>query len=173
MSPFRRERECETRHDPPAPTRTGSIAQHNGPDGTWENEAAKRGIFAYIVNGNPSEMQSAIDITIRCYAEYTNLEGAFARRAVIERAKGIMMARQGSGWRSSGATDGRPWNADRGCAETRRAGRLRLPIYGQEQVMRYLEPGKRRRGTDRTFLLWVVAAVLAVAIGTALIVKAW
>lgn len=58
------------------------------------HEAAKRGIFAYIVDGNPSEMQSAIDITIRRYAEYTNLEGAFARRAVIERAKGIMMARQ-------------------------------------------------------------------------------
>jgi response regulator NasT len=58
------------------------------------NEAAKRGIFAYIVVGNPGEMQSAIDITIRRYAEYTSLEGAFARRAVIERAKGIMMARQ-------------------------------------------------------------------------------
>ena len=39
-------------------------------------------------------MQSTIDITLRRYAEYSNLEGAFARRAVIERAKGIMMARQ-------------------------------------------------------------------------------
>ncbi len=63
-------------------------------DPSWVNEAAKRGIFAYIVNGNPGEMQSAIDITLRRYAEYTNLEGAFARRAMIERAKGIMMARQ-------------------------------------------------------------------------------
>ena len=58
------------------------------------NDAAKRGIFAYIVDGNPGEMQSAIDITLRRYAEYRSLEGAFARRAVIERAKGIMMARQ-------------------------------------------------------------------------------
>ena len=63
-------------------------------DPIWVNEAAKRGIFAYIVNGQPGEMQSAIDITLRRYAEYANLEGAFARRAVIERAKGIMMARQ-------------------------------------------------------------------------------
>lgn len=63
-------------------------------DPIWVNEAAKRGIFAYVVDGNPGEMQSAIDITLRRYAEYANLEGAFARRAVIERAKGIMMARQ-------------------------------------------------------------------------------
>jgi response regulator NasT len=63
-------------------------------DPSWVNEAAKRGIFAYIVNGKPGEMQSAIDITLRRYAEYANLEGAFARRAVIERAKGVMMARQ-------------------------------------------------------------------------------
>ena len=40
------------------------------------------------------QMQSTIDITLRRYAEYANLEGAFARRAVIEGAKGIMMARQ-------------------------------------------------------------------------------
>ena len=70
------------------------IALLESEDSSWVNEAAKRGIFAYIVNFNPEEMQSAIDITIRRYTEYTNLEGAFARRAVIERAKGIMMARQ-------------------------------------------------------------------------------
>ncbi|MGZ8783798.1 MAG: ANTAR domain-containing response regulator [Gaiellaceae bacterium] len=70
------------------------IALLEDEDPIWVNEAAKRGIFAYIVDGNPREMQSAIDITLRRYAEYSNLEGAFARRAVIERAKGIMMARQ-------------------------------------------------------------------------------
>lgn len=70
------------------------IALLEADDPTWVNEAAKRGIFTYIVNGNPSEMQSAIEITLRRYAEYANLEGAFARRAVIERAKGIIMARQ-------------------------------------------------------------------------------
>jgi response regulator NasT len=70
------------------------IALLEAADPVWVNDAAKRGIFAYIVDGNPGEMQSAIDITLRRYAEYRSLEGAFARRAVIERAKGIMMARQ-------------------------------------------------------------------------------
>jgi response regulator NasT len=70
------------------------IALLESNDPVWVNEAAKRGIFAYIVDGRAEEMQSTIDITIRRYAEYANLEGAFARRAVIERAKGIMMARQ-------------------------------------------------------------------------------
>ena len=69
------------------------IALLEDEDPNWVNEAAKRGIFAYIVDANPAEM-SAIDITIRRYGEYANLEGAFARRAVIERAKGILMARQ-------------------------------------------------------------------------------
>jgi len=63
-------------------------------DPGWVNEAAKRGIFAYIVDGDPDEMQSAIDITLRRYAEFANLQGAFARRAVIERAKGIIMSRE-------------------------------------------------------------------------------
>ncbi len=70
------------------------IALLEADDPIWVNEAAKRGIFAYIVDGRAEEMQSAIDITLRRYAEYANLEGAFARRAVIERAKGIMMSRQ-------------------------------------------------------------------------------
>ena len=70
------------------------IALLEADDPVWVNEAAKRGIFAYIVDGRAEEMQSAIDITLRRYNEYSNLEGAFARRAVIERAKGIMMSRQ-------------------------------------------------------------------------------
>lgn len=70
------------------------IALLEAGDPAWVNEAAKRGIFAYIVDGDPEEMQSAIDITLRRYAEYASLEGAFARRAVIERAKGILMSRQ-------------------------------------------------------------------------------
>jgi AmiR/NasT family two-component response regulator len=60
------------------------------------NEAAKRGIFAYIADGgDPQKMQSAIDIVLRRFAEYHDLEGAFGRRAVTERAKGILMERHG------------------------------------------------------------------------------
>ena len=63
-------------------------------DREFINEAAKRGIFAYIADGeDPQEMQSAIDIVLRRFAEYHNLEGAFGRRAVTERAKGILMER--------------------------------------------------------------------------------
>jgi AmiR/NasT family two-component response regulator len=63
-------------------------------DRAFINEAAQRGIFAYIADGHdPEEMQSAIDIVLRRFAEYHALEGAFARRAVTERAKGILMER--------------------------------------------------------------------------------
>lgn len=65
-------------------------------DRTFINEAAQRGIFAYISGASDSqEMQSAIDIVLRRFAEYHALEGAFGRRAVTERAKGILMERHG------------------------------------------------------------------------------
>ena len=63
-------------------------------DSAFISEAAKRGIFAYIADGNdPEELQSSIDIVLRRFAEYHDLEGAFGRRAVTERAKGILMER--------------------------------------------------------------------------------
>src|SRR4029077_5182171 len=70
------------------------IALLTANDPSYVNEAAKRGVFAYIVDGNPDELQSAIDITLRRFAEYQSLQGAFGRRAMIEQAKGILMARQ-------------------------------------------------------------------------------
>ena len=69
------------------------IALLSAKDPAYVNEAAKRGVFAYIVDSGPEELQSAIDITLRRFAEYQNLQGAFGRRAVIEQAKGILMAR--------------------------------------------------------------------------------
>jgi response regulator NasT len=69
------------------------IAVLTANDPAYVHEAAKRGIFAYIVDGTPDELQSAIDITLQRFAEYHNLQGAFGRRAVIEQAKGILMAR--------------------------------------------------------------------------------
>src|SRR5689334_21243301 len=62
-------------------------------DPGYVREAAKRGVFAYIVDTTPEELQSAIDITLQRFAEYHGLQGAFGRRAVIEQAKGILMAR--------------------------------------------------------------------------------
>ncbi len=58
--------------------------------------AAKRGIFAYITQEQvTSGLQSSLDIVLSRFAEYHGLEGAFARRAVTERAKGILMERHG------------------------------------------------------------------------------
>ena len=62
-------------------------------DRDFINEAAKRGIFAYIADGDAEQLQSSLDIVLRRFAEFQNLEGAFARRALIERAKGILMER--------------------------------------------------------------------------------
>ena len=65
-------------------------------DPTYVGEAAKRGVFAYVVmNADAADLQSAIDITLRRYAEFSNLQGAFGRRAIIEQAKGILMERNG------------------------------------------------------------------------------
>ena len=36
-----------------------------------------------------------MDIVLRRFAEYHNLEGAFGRRALTERAKGVLMERHG------------------------------------------------------------------------------
>ena len=58
----------------------------------YVREAARRGVFAYIVDTTPDELQSAIEITLQRFTEYSNLEGAFGRRTVIEQAKGILMA---------------------------------------------------------------------------------
>jgi response regulator NasT len=69
------------------------IALLHANDPAYIHEAAKRGVFAYIIEGTPEELQSAIDITLQRFSEYHNLQGAFGRRATIEQAKGILMAR--------------------------------------------------------------------------------
>jgi AmiR/NasT family two-component response regulator len=69
------------------------IALLSAKDPAYVREAAKRGVFAYIVDADADELQSAIDITLQRFAEYQSLQGAFGRRAVIEQAKGILMAR--------------------------------------------------------------------------------
>src|ERR1700694_5930882 len=69
------------------------IALLSARDPAYIHEAARRGVFAYIVDADAEELQSAIDITLQRFAEYHNLQGAFGRRAVIEQAKGILMAR--------------------------------------------------------------------------------
>src|SRR5436190_2665990 len=62
-------------------------------DPAFIREASKRGVFAHISDADVEDWQSAIDIVLRRFAEYQDLEGAFGRRALIERAKGILMER--------------------------------------------------------------------------------
>jgi AmiR/NasT family two-component response regulator len=69
------------------------IALLSARDPAYVHEAAKRGVFAYIIDTTPEELQSALDITLQRFTEYHSLQGAFGRRAVIEQAKGILMAR--------------------------------------------------------------------------------
>jgi response regulator NasT len=69
------------------------IALLSAKDPAYVREAAKRGVFAYIVDTEPEELQGAIEITLQRFAEYHSLQGAFGRRAAIEQAKGILMAR--------------------------------------------------------------------------------
>jgi two-component system, response regulator / RNA-binding antiterminator len=73
------------------------IALLDAKDTSYVHEAAKRGVFAYVLldGDGPTELESALDITLRRYAEFRNLQGAFGRRATIEQAKGILMARNG------------------------------------------------------------------------------
>jgi response regulator NasT len=71
------------------------IADIAADDPDFIDEAAKRGIFAYIRHSARKDMESAIDIVLHRYAEFSRLEGAFSRRATIEQAKGILMKRYG------------------------------------------------------------------------------
>ncbi len=69
------------------------IALLHAPDPAFVKEASKRGVFAHISDADVEDWQSSIDIVLRRFAEYHDLQGAFGRRATIERAKGILMER--------------------------------------------------------------------------------
>jgi AmiR/NasT family two-component response regulator len=69
------------------------IALLHSRDPGFVREASKRGVFAQISDTDVNEWQSSIDIVLRRFAEYHDLEGALGRRALTERAKGILMER--------------------------------------------------------------------------------
>src|SRR6058998_3836786 len=49
------------------------IALLSARDPKYVHEAARRGIFAYIVDGSPEELEGAIDITLQRFTEYHSL----------------------------------------------------------------------------------------------------
>ena len=78
------------------------IAVIERPDPDFIRLAADRGIYAYAHPLTPSAVQSAIEVAVRRRADaeeleerVDQLESALERRAVIERAKGILMERHG------------------------------------------------------------------------------
>ena len=69
-------------------------------DAEFVREAAARGIDAYAREGKRESIQSAIEVAVRRHEEkrklaeqVQRLESALERRALIERAKGILMER--------------------------------------------------------------------------------
>ncbi|HEY6757851.1 MAG TPA: ANTAR domain-containing protein [Baekduia sp.] len=84
------------------------IALLGADDAEFVRRAAERGIYAAVRDGDPEAIQSAIEIALRRHAEtrrleeqVDRLETALERRAVIERAKGMLMERRGIGDREA------------------------------------------------------------------------
>jgi response regulator NasT len=78
------------------------IAQMPDADVEFVSRAAQAGISAYVESLDAEALQAAIEVAIRRYREASGLqekveqlEGALARRSVIERAKGMLMERHG------------------------------------------------------------------------------
>ena len=70
------------------------IALLHSPDPEFVAEAARRGVFAYATDDEPTEdWQNAIEIALRRFAQLHDLENALAKRAITERAKGILIER--------------------------------------------------------------------------------
>jgi AmiR/NasT family two-component response regulator len=83
-------------------TASGPVIAHlrGRDDVDFVARAAEHGISAYVESNDPQQVQAAIEVTIRRYREAARLtekvqqlETALERRAVIERAKGILMER--------------------------------------------------------------------------------
>lgn len=76
------------------------IALMEVPEQDFISRAAEQGIYAYVQPVTPDTVQGAIEVALRRHAEaerlsdeVDQLEGALQRRAIIERAKGILMER--------------------------------------------------------------------------------
>jgi AmiR/NasT family two-component response regulator len=76
------------------------IALLDREDADFVAAAADRGIFAYARQETTESIQAAIEVSMRrwrereaLYQQVERLEGALERRALIERAKGILMER--------------------------------------------------------------------------------
>jgi response regulator NasT len=71
------------------------ILQVEEPDPELVRAAARHGVYAVVHEGDATGLEGSIEIALRRYSELRDLEAAFHRRAVVERAKGVLMERHG------------------------------------------------------------------------------
>ena len=113
-------------------------------DPRFIREAARRGVFAYLADGEADELESALEIVLERFAEFRNLEGAFGRRAVTERAKGILMERHGvDEARAFELLRGQSRNTGRKLVDVAAAvveGHLLLPAHASDRASSDAEP---------------------------------
>jgi AmiR/NasT family two-component response regulator len=83
-----------------------ALLSEDHPD--FVRRAAERGLYAAVRSDDPKAVQDAIEVAMQRHAETSQLsqqvvrlESALERRALIERAKGILMERHGIGDRSA------------------------------------------------------------------------
>jgi AmiR/NasT family two-component response regulator len=76
------------------------IVQTDDTDPQFAAHAAARGIFAFASPLKADTLQAAIEVAVRRFEEFEelseqveHLEGALRRRAIVERAKGVVMER--------------------------------------------------------------------------------
>jgi response regulator NasT len=84
------------------------IALLNDDDGSFVERAAERGVHAAVRDGDEDGLRDAIEVAMRRHEDTTRLteqvdrlESAIERRALIERAKGILMERHAIGERAA------------------------------------------------------------------------
>ena len=64
-------------------------------DPDFLRDAARRGVYGLVQEGDAVGLEGSIEIALRRYGELRDLESAFRRRALVERAKGVLMERHG------------------------------------------------------------------------------
>jgi AmiR/NasT family two-component response regulator len=73
------------------------IVVTHGVDQGFVRTAATAGAFAYLDDEQPSTWRNVIELVVQRFGDYQRLLEAFDRRALIERAKGIVMERHAVG----------------------------------------------------------------------------
>ena len=69
------------------------IALTHASDREFVRKASRLGVFAVVADHPVEDLESSIEVGLRRFGDYHELEAALRRRALTERAKGILMER--------------------------------------------------------------------------------